>query len=176
MREGLVQIYCGDGKGKTTASIGLGIRAVGSGLKVIMIQFLKSDTSGEIKVLKTLEPNFKTFHFEKQHGFFWELSDEEKSELKNEIEIAMKFAKKVMDTEECDVLILDEILGVIENNLYSEDLLVDFIVSKKDTVELILTGRNVPEKIKDISDYISNITKEKHPMDIGIEARKGIEY
>ncbi len=176
MKKGLIEIYCGDGKGKTTASIGLGIRALGAGLKVIMIQFLKKNNSSEISILKTLEPNFKIFHFEKPRGFFWELSDDEKFELKNEIETAMKFARKVIETEECDVLILDEILGVVENDLYNVDALAEFLTSKKDSVELILTGRNVPDKIYQLGDYVSNIVKQKHPLDEGIEARKGIEF
>ncbi|WP_305767595.1 cob(I)yrinic acid a,c-diamide adenosyltransferase [Candidatus Epulonipiscium viviparus] len=176
MNNGLIEVYCGDGKGKTTASIGLGVRAIGAGLKVIMIQFLKSNTSSEISVLKTLEPNFKIFHFEKPRGFFCTLSDEEKAELKTEVETAMKFARKVIETEECDVLILDEILGVVENNLYSVDALAEFLSSKKDYTEIIMTGRIVPEEIKALSDYVSNIHKEKHPIDNNVDARKGIEF
>ena len=86
MEKGLVQVYCGEGKGKTTAAIGLGIRAIGSHLKVIMIQFLKNDDTGECRVLKELEPTFKVFHFEKHRGFTWTLSEEEKSELRIEMQ------------------------------------------------------------------------------------------
>ncbi|OOO00327.1 MAG: cob(I)yrinic acid a,c-diamide adenosyltransferase [Epulopiscium sp. Nele67-Bin004] len=176
MNTGLIQVYCGDGKGKSTAAIGLGIRAIGSGLKVIMIQFLKQDTTGEVKMLKTLEPNFKVFHFEKQHGFVWTLSDEEKAELKKEICMAMKFAKKVMDTGECDVLILDEILGAVETGLVTEAELLDLVENKNEHVELVLTGRKLPDEIKDIADYVSKIEGVKHPYEKGIGARKGIEY
>lgn len=176
METGLVQIYCGNGKGKTTAAIGLGIRAIGSNLKVIMIQFLKNDDTGECATLKTLEPHFKVFHFEKRRGFTWTLTDEEKAELKKEVGMAIKFAKKVMDTGECDVLILDEIFGAIATGYVGEEELCELIDGKSENVELILTGRDVPEEIAKRADYISKIEPVKHPMNKGIMARKGIEY
>ncbi|MEG0013744.1 MAG: cob(I)yrinic acid a,c-diamide adenosyltransferase [Cellulosilyticaceae bacterium] len=176
MEQGLVQIYCGNGKGKTTSAIGLGIRAIGSKLKVIMIQFLKNDNTGECETLKNLEPYFKVFHFEKRRGFTWTLTDEEKAELKNEIAMAIKFAKKVMDTEECDVLILDEIFGAISGGFVTEEELCELIDGKTDQVELVLTGRDVPESVAQRAAYISKIEPVKHPMNEGIMARKGIEY
>lgn len=177
MENGLVQIYCGNGKGKTTSAIGLGIRAIGSQLKVIMIQFLKNDDTGECATLKKLEPQFKVFHFEKKRGFTWTLTDEEKAELKNEVATALKFAKKVMDTGECDVLILDEIFGAIAGGFTTKEEICELIDNKSDNVELILTGRDVPEEIANRANYISRIDPVKHPMtDQGITARKGIEY
>ncbi|HOQ17302.1 MAG: cob(I)yrinic acid a,c-diamide adenosyltransferase [Epulopiscium sp.] len=176
MEKGLIQVYCGDGKGKTTAAIGQGIRAVGQGLKVIMIQFLKIPSSGEINVLKNLEPDFKIFHFERPRRFFWELNEEEKNELKNDILNGINFAKKVLDTKECDMLILDEILGVIENSLFEEDELCRILDNKPDEIEIILTGRKVTEKIEERAHYVSWIQEKKHPFQSGIKARKGIEY
>ncbi|MGL6174397.1 MAG: cob(I)yrinic acid a,c-diamide adenosyltransferase [Cellulosilyticaceae bacterium] len=176
MEKGLVQIYCGNGKGKTTAAIGLGIRAIGSKLKVIMIQFLKNDDTGECKALKELEPQFKVFHFEKKRGFTWTLTEEEKIELKNEIKMAMKFAKKVMDTGECDILILDEVLGSIAGGFITTEELGELIDDKPEYVELILTGRDAPEEIKNRANYISQIDAIRHPMTKGIDARRGIEY
>ncbi len=176
MQKGLVQVYCGNGKGKTTAAVGLGIRAIGNHLKVIMIQFLKNDTSGECQILKQMEPNFKVFHFEKSRGFTWELTEEEKNELRQEIAIALKFAKKVMDTMECDILILDEVLGAVQENFISEETLLELVEMKPDAMELVLTGRICPEVLKPHVDYISCIEAEKHPMDEGVGARQGIEY
>lgn len=173
---GLIQVYCGEGKGKTTAAIGQGIRSVGRGLKVIMIQFLKGGHTGELKTLSNLEPEFKVFRFEKSRGFFNELTLTEKNELKMEISNAMKFAKKVLDTKECDLLILDEVLGVVENQLLTEEELETFIMSKPQGMELILTGRKLPEMIKEQVDYISEIQPIKHPYEKGIGAREGIEY
>ncbi|MBE6022037.1 MAG: cob(I)yrinic acid a,c-diamide adenosyltransferase [Cellulosilyticum sp.] len=176
MENGLVQVYYGKGKGKTTSAIGLGIRALGNDYKVIMIQFLKNDMTGECKMIKDLEPNFKIFHFEKKRGFTWQLNDEEKQELKSETSNALKFASKVMDTGQCDVLILDEILNSLELGFVSEEDVCSLIDQKSDDVELVLTGRSLPESIAQRADYISCIENIKHPMDRGIDARRGIEY
>lgn len=176
MEQGLIQVYCGPGKGKTTAAIGLGIRALGSNLKVIMIQFLKNDNTGECRLLKTLEPGFKVFHFEKERGFTWTLTDEEKSELAQEIHMALKFAKKVMDTGECDILILDEVLGVIEKGFADVKDLQSLVEEKPEFMELVVTGRVLPDVLKDKVDYISYIEAVKHPMEEGVMAREGIEY
>lgn len=176
VKQGLTQVYCGPGKGKTTAAIGLGIRALGNNLKVIMIQFLKNDNTGECKLLKTLEPGFKVFHFEKERGFTWTLTDEEKSELIQEIHMALKFAKKVMDTGECDILILDEILGVIDHGFADVKELLNLIEEKPEFMELVITGRKLPEVLEDKVDYISLIEAVKHPMEKGVMARPGIEY
>lgn len=176
MEKGLVQVYCGHGKGKTTAAIGLGIRALGSGLKVIMIQFLKHGNTGECQFIKTLEPQFKVFHFEKNRGFTWTLTEEEKNELKVEIQMALKFAKKVMDTAECDILILDEILGAISSGLVTSEQVCQLIEDCSDEMELVLTGRDVPDDIAAKADYISRIDAVKHPINKGVMARKGIEY
>lgn len=176
MEMGLVQIYCGTGKGKTTAAIGQGIRAIGQGYKVIMVQFLKAAYTGEIDTLKKLEPDFKLFRFEKERGFFWNLGDDEKEELKKDIKNAMNFVNKVLDTKECEVLILDEVLGAVKNGLIKSEDICMLIDSKPDNIEIILTGRDVPEEIAKRANYISRIQAEKHPMNQGIVARKGIEY
>lgn len=176
MENGLVQIYCGNGKGKTTAAVGLGIRAIGNEYKVIMIQFLKHDTTGECRMIKTLEPGFKIFHFEKKRGFTWQLNEDEKQELRSETSNALKFASKVMDTGQCDVLILDELLNSLELGFVTEEEVCELIDSKSEDVELVLTGRNLPESIAKRADYISKIEDVKHPMKNGIDARRGIEF
>ena len=104
LEKGLVQIYTGNGKGKTTAAIGLGIRAYGNGLKVIMIQFLKSGITGELNVLNNLGENFKVYRFEKEKDFTWNLNEEQKEELKKEITEGFTFAKKVVQENMCDML------------------------------------------------------------------------
>lgn len=174
--KGLVQVYCGNGKGKTTAAIGLGIRAVGRDFKVIMIQFLKHADTGEAKTLKLLEPKFKVFHFEKPRGFTWTLTPEEREEKKAEIKNAINFARKVLDTGECDILILDEILGAIQAGFVEEEEICQLIDNKLEGTELVLTGRVLPKSIAQRSDYISEIEAVKHPMTHGISAREGIEH
>lgn len=176
MEKGLIQVYCGQGKGKTTAAIGQGIRAVGQELKVIMVQFLKGRRVGEVETLKRLEPSFKVFFFEKQKKFTFEMDEEEKKDLMSDIQNAMNFAKKVLDTKECDVLILDEVLSVIENKLLTEEELMGLISNKPEGMELILTGSVLPEGLEPKVDYISRIEEVKHPFYKGVTARKGIEY
>ena len=176
MENGLVQVYYGNGKGKTTAAIGLGIRAIGHDYKVIMIQFLKNDSTGECQMLQKLEPAFKNFHFEKKRGFTWQLNEDEKNELRSETSNALKFASKVMDTAQCDVLILDELLNSLSLGFVTEEEVCALIDNKPEDVELVLTGRDLPESIAKRADYISHIEAIKHPMDQGIQARKGIEY
>lgn len=176
MENGLVEVYYGDGKGKTTAAIGLGIRALGNNFKVIMVQFLKHDDTSECKLLKQLEPYFKVFHFEKRRGFTWEITEDEKQELKSEIKNALKFASKVMDTGECDVLILDELLNAISLGFADEEEVCEMIKNKPNEVEVVLTGRSLPKGIEELADYISHIKAERHPMEKGIDARVGIEY
>jgi len=176
MINGLVHVYTGDGKGKTTAAIGQGMRSAGRGLKVYMVQFLKSADTGELHVCQQLGESFKIFRFEKQRGFFWTLNEEQKNELKSEIRQALQFVRKVFDKKECDVLILDEIMGVITNQLVSEEEICDFIRKKPQSMELILTGRDAPKSIIELADYVSEIHAVKHPMDKGIVARYGIEY
>lgn len=176
MENGLIQVYCGNGKGKTTAAIGLGIRAIGNNYKVIMIQFLKNDSTGECRMIKTLEPDFKIFHFEKKRGFTWQLNEDEKQELRSETSNALKFASKVMDTGQCDVLILDEVLNSLELGFVTEEEICELIDGKSEDVELVLTGRNLPDSIAQRADYISRIEDIKHPMEKGIDARKGIEF
>ncbi|CCC58120.1 MULTISPECIES: cob(I)yrinic acid a,c-diamide adenosyltransferase [Caloramator] len=176
LTKGCIQVYTGDGKGKTTAAIGQGVRAAGNELRVYMVQFLKGSETGELKSIEKLDPYFKIFRFEKKRGFFWTLSDEEKAELKKEIEEAFEFCKKVLKNKECDVLILDEIMGVLHNKLLSVEEVVEFLKSKPEDMEIILTGRNVPKEIMEIADLVTEMKEIKHYFEKGVPARKGIEF
>ncbi|MBM6837622.1 cob(I)yrinic acid a,c-diamide adenosyltransferase [Clostridium saudiense] len=176
LEKGLVQVYTGNGKGKTTASIGLGIRAYGNGLKVIMIQFLKSGVTGELEVLNNLGENFKVYRFEKEKDFTWNLTEEQKEELQKEISEGFNFAKKVVKDNMCDMLILDEVMASVNGGYIDEEDVLKLIESKNDKMELVLTGRNVPKAIVDKSDLITEMKDVKHYFNKGIPARKGIEF
>lgn len=176
LEKGYFQVYTGNGKGKTTASIGQGVRAVGNGLSVYMIQFLKGGFSGELEAIKKLEPQFKIYRFEKERGFFWTLNEEEKIELKNEIKNAYNFCIEVMKNRKCDMLILDEIIGAFHNKLLSLEELAKLVDSKPNDMELIMTGRNVPEEIANKANLITEMREIKHYFNEGISSRKGIEY
>lgn len=176
MFKGLVHVYTGNGKGKTTAAIGQGVRSAGRGLKVYMVQFLKSEDTGELHSCKKLGKNFRIFRFEQKRGFFWTLNEDEKKDLKAEVQQAFGFAEQLLLERQCDVLILDEIMGAICNQLVDEQQVCELIKNKPDNMELILTGRNAPESIIMLADYVSDIQSVKHPIDKGIAAREGIEY
>jgi cob(I)alamin adenosyltransferase len=176
LSKGYVQIYTGNGKGKTTAAKGQGVRSAGSGLKVIMVQFLKGSDTGELHSLKKLEPDFKIYRFERPRGFFWTLSDAEKLELKKDIDAGFEFCKNVMKNNECDLLIIDEIMGVLSNKLLTVEEVYEFIKSKPIEMELIMTGRNVPEEIANCANLITEMKDIKHYFNEGVPARKGIEF
>jgi len=176
MEKGLVQVYTGNGKGKTTAAIGQGIRAFGRGKTVYMVQFLKGSETGELISLKSLEPRFKLFRFEKKRDFIWNLSKEEIEELKVDIAKTLDFIRDTIKQGCCDVLILDEIMAVLEKGLVDIEDVLSIIKCKPENVELVLTGRNAPDKIIEVADYVSRIDCVKHPLKKGITAREGIEY
>ena len=176
LKNGFVQVYTGDGKGKTTAALGLAVRAAGDGLKVIMVQFLKGGSTGELNSAKLLHPNFAIRRFEKPRGFFWTLTQEEKLELKKEVGEAYEFCVSTLKEEGCDILILDEVMGALSNNLICNEQLEDLISLKPDNMELILTGRNAPQSIIDMADLVTEMKQVKHYFEQGISAREGIEY
>ncbi len=176
MFKGLVQVYTGDGKGKTTAALGQGLRSVGCGMTVYMVQFLKNGDTGELNSCEKLGEAFQIHRFESERDFFWNLNEEQKKELQIEVNHALAFVEEIMKKEKCDVLILDEVMGAIHNKLIDEEQICEVIRNKPEQMEVILTGRNVPDSIAELADYVSEIVPRKHPIDKGIGARKGIEY
>jgi len=172
---GLIQIYTGDGKGKTTAAVGQGIRACGRGFRVIMIQFLKTSDSGELEILEKVE-GFDVYRFQTQEGFYWKLDKAGKQKVEAETKKALEFAEKVMSENSCDMLILDEILGAFSNGLFDIERLLGLLGKKPGNMELIMTGRGAPKELIEKADLVTQMQKVKHPMDKGIGARRGIEY
>ena len=155
--EGLVQIYCGPGKGKTSVAIGQAIRAVGHGKTAIVIQCLKGRATSELDYLSVLEPNVRLFRFEKKDKFYEDLSDEEKQEENCNIRNGLNYARKVLVTQECDMLILDEILGAVEFGIITEEEVEELIRTKDEETELILTGNVVPERLKEAADRVVSL-------------------
>lgn len=176
LNEGFVQIYTGNGKGKTTAAIGQGIRAYGNGLKVIMVQFLKSGKTGELNTVDELSDNFEIFRFEKRRGFVWTLSEEEKLEVKKEVKVAYDFILDVIENCKCDMLIIDEIMGVLKNKFLSVEDVLELIRKKPKNMEIIMTGRNVPEEIIEKANLVTEMKEIKHYYKEGVPARKGVEF
>ncbi|HAT4300301.1 TPA: cob(I)yrinic acid a,c-diamide adenosyltransferase [Clostridium perfringens] len=175
LKEGYVQVYTGNGKGKTTAAMGLAFRAVGDGMEVKVVQFLKSWKTGELESAKRFD-NLEILRFEKVKGFTWELNEEELAQLKSEVRVGFDFVKGLVENRGCDILILDEVMASISGGFIGEDEIVELIEKKPKDMELILTGRNVPEKIMEKADLITEMREIKHYYKKGVPAREGIEF
>mgnify|MGYP002513191916 FL=1 len=158
MKNGTVQVICGSGKGKTSMALGLAISALAEQKRVIMIQFLKGSLEPErMDVLMRLEPDLKVFRFEKSPAFFEHLSEEEKKEEEQNIHNGLNFAKKVMATGECDVLILDEILGIVDCGIMTAEDLVQNLKAREKEMSVILTGLVFPSGLENDVDAITTI-------------------
>ena len=175
MREkGLVHLYCGDGKGKTTAAMGLALRCVGRHKSVVIAQFLKKGTSGECRFLSTLD--YVTVLAANPVGkFSFAMNDEEKALTRDAILRTFQAATDFAIREQVFLLILDEVCASIQGGFLPEEKVLDFLRTKPADLEVVLTGRNPSKALQDASDYISEICKRKHPFDRGIDAREGIE-
>lgn len=170
---GLTHIYCGDGKGKTTAALGLALRAAGSGKKVLLLQFFKDGKSSEFAALSQVEnitviPQTRTF------GFSWTLSGAEKAEAKAYYSGLLETA--FAQAEAVGLLILDEAMSACTTGMIDENRLLSLMRQKPEELELVLTGRNPSQSLLDAADYVTEMRKIKHPYEQGVAARLGIEY
>ena len=157
-----VHIFCGSGMGKTSAAFGRGIRQAGEGKSVVLIQFLKEKQSeGMAEFIKRLEPEVKLFRFEKFPENYESLTEREKEDEIQNIKNGLNFAKKVLMTEGCDVLILDEILGLVDLKVLTFDDIREMIESKPEDMTIIMTGRVMDDRLRELADEIYNITPEK---------------
>lgn len=157
----IVQVFYGSGKGKTSAAVGQCIRAASLGQSVIIIQFLKGKDAEEFNFLEKLEPDIKLFRFEKEMASYRELLASKQKEEKQNILNGFNFARKVIDTGECDVLVLDEVLGLLDLDIVTVEDIVNLIKLKDDYCRLVLTGRELPPEIAEYADVISKIDLEK---------------
>ena len=168
-------IYYGDGKGKTTAAIGLAVRAAGSKMKVLFVQFLKTEFSGERHILSHTENVTLTF-CPLELKFTFDMDDKEKAQ-------AAKIFKGIFDnavttalTEKYDMVVLDEVFEAINAHMLSESEVYEFITNAPSSMEIVMTGHNPPQKFMDCADYITEFKKIKHPYDRGITGRIAIEF
>jgi len=170
---GLIHIYCGDGKGKTTAAIGLAVRAAGAGKKVVFTQFFKDGSSSEIKVLQGVE-NIQILHCNTVRGFWKRMTDAQKARAS--ADYTQLFSDVTRLAMDADLLVLDEIIAACNHGAVTEVVVADFLRSKPERLEVVLTGRNPSEHLLRLADYVTQMQKSKHPYDRGIAARKGIEF
>ncbi|KKQ16688.1 MAG: ATP:corrinoid adenosyltransferase BtuR/CobO/CobP [Berkelbacteria bacterium GW2011_GWA1_36_9] len=170
----MIHIYTGEGKGKTTAALGLALRALGAQKRVAIIQFMKKGDSSEIKAIKKHKLPIDVFTF--GIGFFKILGDNKPPEKhKQATQKGLKKARQIIEKGDFDLIILDEINVALDYNLIIFEEVVEIIKLNK-KAELILTGRNAPSKLIKIADLVSVIQKNKHYFDTGVKARKGIEF
>lgn len=171
---GLIHIYCGDGKGKTTAALGLAVRCAGHGNHVLIVQFLKSRPTGELKSLPLI-PGIELMRGKETKKFTFQMNAEEKAQVLAEHLVLFDRVKEKCAVEHVDLLILDEVIGAINTGVFDIDILVEFLKGKPAELEVVLTGRNPAAELVELADYVSEICKRKHPYERGIAARTGIE-
>jgi cob(I)alamin adenosyltransferase len=173
--KGLIHVYCGYGKGKTTAALGLALRASGGGKKVVIVQFLKSSNTSELSSLKLL-PNITVLRGTAAKGFVRDMTAEQLEATKRIQNANLSKAIELVRTGGCDLLILDEALDAFQLGLLDDDLFLSVVYKKPDALELVITGHKPEEQIISCADYVTEMVKIKHPYDLGIKARKGIEF
>jgi cob(I)alamin adenosyltransferase len=174
--KGLIHVYTGDGKGKTTAALGQAIRAHGCGMSVLMVQFLKRAHSGELETVKKLGGGFELMRGKSAEKFVTQMNESEKAECRKET--GELFCRSINSQAEkgVDILILDEVFAAINSKMLDVGQVIEFLHAKPEKLEVILTGRGAPEEIVELADYVTEIRSIKHPIDKGIPARKGIEF
>jgi cob(I)alamin adenosyltransferase len=174
MKKSLVHIYTGGGKGKTTAAVGLAVRARSRNFRVLFAQFFKEkNTKGETDVLKQTGVDVHIFRSVKSPLFNPTI---DKNHLKKEAKKALAYLNEIFSENRYDLIILDEFLCMVSEGLISEDEAVKFIRSKPVSLELVLTGRGLTPKIAGEADYLTYMQEIRHPYQKKIKARKGIEF
>ena len=172
MEKEITEVYCGNGRGKTTLAIGQALRASSQGKSVIIIQFLKGNERRELDFLEELDMisivgnlleeldqlDIKIFRFEKMESCYDQLNEEEQAEEERNILNGLNFARKVIATQECDFLVLDEILGLLDKHIATVDMVVGLLKQKDESMHLILTGNRVDPGILDYVDSVTTIT------------------
>ena len=170
---GLIHIYCGDGKGKTTAAVGLTVRAAGAGKRVVFAQFFKDGTSSELAVLRQLD-RVQIMHAPRLGKRFARMTPKEREQAKEAC--GLFWPQVLRAAEEAELLVLDEVLSACRRDLLSYEALLRFLEEKGEELEVVLTGREPSEPLLERADYVTRMEKIKHPFDRGIPAREGIEW
>lgn len=175
MKQGLMHVYHGAGKGKTTAAMGLALRALGWGWRVSIVQFLKGSPSGEVAMLEQLQ-GVKILRGRAGTKFSFQMSEVERDEARALHHGQLLEAMEAAGRQEYDLLILDEVLDACGCGLLDEALLMEAIAQRPSGLELVLTGRNPSQAVLDLADYITEMRLQKHPYKRGLPARRGVEF
>lgn len=174
MKTGLVHIYCGNGKGKTTCAMGLCTRAAGYGYKVLIYQFMKNNKTSERKILEQVD-NITFVDGLESEKFSFQMTEEEKAERRAYYLDQFRNITEKVQKEKYQILFMDELIYTIDAGLFDEAVLVDYLKNKPEDLEVILTGQNPGATVVALADYVSEIRKVKHPFDQGQGSRYGIE-
>lgn len=172
---GFIHIYCGDGKGKTTAAIGLAVRASGCGCPVVVARFLKGEDSGEVSALRSLA-GITVLPCRRNFGFSWKMTEEVRREARECYGELLRDGFSLACRGGFGLLILDEVFAAVNSGLLEEKEVLKLLDGRPEYLEVVLTGRNPPEAFLKRADYITEMRKLRHPFDSGIAARRGIEY
>ncbi len=170
-----MHIYCGDGKGKTTAALGLAIRAAGSGMRVGFVQFLKGCDTSELRILADI-PEITVRRCDRDYGFTFRMTDADKAAITQCHNNLLAEAREWVQHREVQMLVLDEFCAAYRLSLLDRVLALELIAQMPEGCELVLTGRDPAQELLECADYVSEIHAVKHPYEKGIAARKGIEY
>ena len=157
MGKGRIYIYSGEGHGKSPAALGRAVQTACEGRDVVIIQFLKGRGLIESEFVKRLEPEIKIFRFEKSEEDFYSLSEEKRNEESQNIRNGLNFAKKVMNTGECSLLILDEVLRLVDNQIISVEELRELLLCKPDDMDIILTGISLSDQVCALADEVTKV-------------------
>lgn len=176
MKTGLIHIYTGDGKGKTTAALGLTLRALGCGLVVSIFQFCKNTPTGELNCMKKLERLSIARADTSCTKFAWDMTEEELAEWRDAQQALFDDACEAAGSPDVDLVVLDEIMGAIAQGAIDDSQVRYLMTHKYRGTELVLTGRDAPKSLIEVADYVTDMKAVKHPCEHGVFARKGIEY
>ena len=171
----MLHIYCGNGKGKTTAALGLAVRSLGHGQSAYLAQFLKSDVSGELLFFANV-PNMTVLPNPERIKFIFRMTEEEKQQCRADCTERFRLMARQVDELQPSLVILDELLDVTECGMLAEEELLAFLRAHAPQREIVLTGRRYTPALEELADYITRMDKVKHPFDKGQSGRKGVEY
>ncbi|MDR1263764.1 MAG: cob(I)yrinic acid a,c-diamide adenosyltransferase [Oscillospiraceae bacterium] len=171
----MLHLYTGDGKGKTTAAMGLALRALGHGRRVLVAQFMKNGRSGELEALRRFK-NARVVEIPPTKKFTFQMTDDELAEAKRQQSVALESLIGFVEDEKPDMTILDELAITAHTGLVGNADALRLIDVALQYGEVIVTGRNAPPAIMDRADYVTEMVKRRHPYDSGVQARKGVEW
>lgn len=176
MGKAKIHVYCGDGKGKTTAAMGLSVRSIGHGWNVVLSQFLKGSNSGELKVLRTL-PGYHIVEAPcATIKFVFQMNEEEKKVCRAQVQQHFRDTVAAVKETGAKLLVMDEVLDAVSLGMLDDAELAEFLKNRPEDLEVVMTGRAPTPCVEPLCDYITRMTKIRHPFDEGLNARIGVEF